>query len=100
MPISPKFEGPLMGIIIALGMGCVMSFVMVAFNVGFTESFLFIWLRAWFIGFLVGFPTAALLVPFARKRVLRVKGNKREYLSVYATRGVGLFAPNPCLSPP
>jgi hypothetical protein len=26
--ISPKFEGPLMGLIIALGMGCVMSFVM------------------------------------------------------------------------
>jgi len=78
MSISPKFEGPLMGMIIALGMGCVMSFVMIAMNVGFTESFLLIWFRAWFVGFLVGFPTAALLVPLARKIVLRVTGQKIE----------------------
>lgn len=76
MVINPKFEGPLMGIIIASGMGFVMSFVMVAVNVGFTDSFLIIWLRAWFVGFLVGFPTAAILVPFARKIVLRLTGQK------------------------
>jgi hypothetical protein len=74
--ISPKFEGPLMGVIIALGMGCVMSFVMVAMNVGFADSFLLTWFRAWFVGFLVGFPTAALLVPLARKIVLRITGQK------------------------
>ena len=76
MLISPKFEGPLMGLIIALGMGCVMSFVMVAMNVGFSDSFLLIWFRAWFVGFLVGFPTATLLVPLARKIVLRITGQK------------------------
>ena len=78
MSISPKFEGPLMGMIIALGMACVMSFVMIAINMGFTDSFLFIWLRAWFVGFLVGIPTAALVVPLARKIVLRVTGQKIE----------------------
>ncbi len=76
--ISPKFEGPLMSLIIAIGMGCVMSFVMVAINVGFTDSFLPIWFRSWFVGFLVGFPTAALLVPLARKIVLRITGQKIE----------------------
>jgi hypothetical protein len=36
-------------------------------NLGFSEEFLITWLRAWIIGLSVGFPTAAIIVPFARK---------------------------------
>jgi hypothetical protein len=58
--------------ILAAGMSLVMSFVMTAMNVGFSEFFLSAWLRRWGFGFLIGFPTAALIVPFARRIVARL----------------------------
>jgi len=67
MKINPKFSGILVSSIVAFGMSFVMSFVMVLGNLGFPEEFLITWLRAWIIGLLVGFPTAATIVPFARK---------------------------------
>jgi hypothetical protein len=47
---------------------------MTAINVGFTEYFLFAWLRSWLVGLLVGFPTAAVIVPLAQKVVIRRDG--------------------------
>jgi hypothetical protein len=67
MKLNPKFTGILMSLMIAFGMSLVMSFVMVLVNLGFSEEFLITWLRAWIIGLSVGFPTAVMIVPFARK---------------------------------
>jgi hypothetical protein len=67
MKIRPKLAGILVSFMVALGMSLVMSFVMVLVNLGFSEEFLVTWLRAWIIGLSVGFPTAAIIVPFARR---------------------------------
>ena len=76
MKINPKFTGVFMSLIIALGMSFVISFAMTAINIGFTNLFLFAWLGSWLIGLLVGFPTAALIVPLARKIVTHLTGEK------------------------
>ena len=70
MKINQRFSGILMSFMVAFGMSLVMSFVMVAANLGFSEKFLTTWFRAWIIGLSVGFPTAAVLVPAARRVVL------------------------------
>ena len=71
MRIHPRLAGLVMSFIITLGMSLVMSFTMVAINVGFSEHFLYAWLRSWLVGLIVGFPTAAVIVPLARKVVIR-----------------------------
>lgn len=68
--ISPRFAGILTSFIVAFGMSFVMSFVMVVVNLGFSEEFLMSWLRAWITGLSVGFPTAAIVVPFARRVIM------------------------------
>jgi hypothetical protein len=72
MKISPKYAGLMVTLILAITMSLVMSFFMVAMNLGFTEHFLFAWLRSWGLGFLIGFPTAALVVPVARRIVAKL----------------------------
>ncbi len=74
MRINPRFTGLLMALIISLGMSLVLSFTMVAINVGFTDYFIFAWLRSCLIGFLVGLPTATVIVPFARRTISRLTG--------------------------
>jgi hypothetical protein len=74
MKLNPKFSGILMSLMIAFVMSLVMSFVMVVVNLGFSEKFFITWLRAWLIGLSVGFPTAAVIVPLARRVVLYLTG--------------------------
>ena len=74
MRIHPRLTGTVMSFIITLGMSLVMSFTMTAINVGFAEYFLYAWLRSWLVGLLVGFPTAAVIVPLAQKVVIRRDG--------------------------
>ena len=78
MNINQKYSGILMSFIIASGMSFVMSFVMVAVNIGFSEAFINTWIRAWIIGLSVGFPSAAIIVPLARKAVLHLTSGRRE----------------------
>ncbi len=66
MKISPKYAGILMSF--------VMSLAMLAVNVGFAGNFMPMWMKAWGIGFVVGFPAAATIVPFARKAVSKITG--------------------------
>ncbi|MGD9238680.1 MAG: DUF2798 domain-containing protein [Desulfobacterales bacterium] len=74
MHIHPRLTGHVMSFIITIGMSLVMSFTMTAINVGFAEYFLYAWLRSWLVGLLVGFPTAAVIVPLAQKVVIRQDG--------------------------
>jgi len=74
MKISPKYAGIIMSFIISIGMSFVMSFAMLAVNVGFAGNFIPMWMKAWGIGFIVGFPAAAIIVPFARKAVSKITG--------------------------
>jgi hypothetical protein len=67
MKLNPKFSGILMSLMIAFVMSLVMSFVMVVVNLGFTDEFFITWLCAWLTSLSVGFPTAAIIVPFARR---------------------------------
>jgi hypothetical protein len=78
MNINPRYSGILMSFIIAFGMSFVMSFVMVAVNIGFSEEFIITWTRAWIIGLAVGFPSATLIVPLARKAVLNLTSGRKE----------------------
>jgi hypothetical protein len=78
MNINPRFSGILMSFIIAFGMSFIMSFVMVAVNIGFSEEFIITWIRAWIIGLSVGFPSAAVIVPLARKAVLYLTSGRNE----------------------
>lgn len=72
--IHPKYAGLLMSLIISFGMSLVMSFSMMAINVGFIENFGMLWMKAWATSFPVAFPTASLMVPMARKLVVKITG--------------------------
>jgi hypothetical protein len=78
MKTSPRFAGILMSFIVAFGMSLVMSFVMVVVNLGFSEEFLITWLRAWIIGLSVGFPAAAIIVPYARYLVQYITSDHKS----------------------
>lgn len=65
-----------MGVFVAFGMSCIMSFAMVAINMGFRDNFAAAWFKAWALGFAVGFPAAAILVPGARRLVQYLSGIK------------------------
>ena len=78
MKMDPKYSGILMSFIIASGMSFVMSLVMVAVNMGFSEEFIMTWIRAWGVGLAVGFPSAAVIVPLARRAVFYLTSGCRQ----------------------
>lgn len=68
-----------MSLIISFGMSFVMSLFLTAVNIGFPENFLFMWMKAWATSFPVAFPAASLMVPMARKLVVRMTGAPLGY---------------------
>lgn len=67
MKISVKYRGMLIALFASLGMSCLMSFAMLLLNLGLVAHFFQVWLKAWAVGFIVGFPAAIVVVPWAQK---------------------------------
>ena len=52
--------------LMALGMTVVMSFTTTIANEGLSSQFIGVWLSASALGFIIAFPTALIITPFAR----------------------------------
>jgi hypothetical protein len=70
--IDKKYSTLLFVTIMVLCMTFVISLALTIIRSGFTSGFTLIWLRAWGLAIIVAWPTAMLVVPFARKVVASI----------------------------
>jgi hypothetical protein len=70
--IDKKYSTLLFVTIMVLCMTFVISLALTIIRSGFSAGFTLLWLRAWGLAFIVAWPTAMLVVPFARKVVASI----------------------------
>jgi hypothetical protein len=72
MALNKKFKTYIFVICVALPLTFVMSFFNTFLRIGFIDVFFVSWLKSWLISFVVAYPVAILVVPLARKIILKI----------------------------
>ena len=70
MQVSPRFVGPLIGLITSAFTSVIMSFISLAINYGFRPDFAERWLKAAATGYIILVPIMMLLIPRIQRVVL------------------------------
>lgn len=70
--IPRRFAGLFMGLLTALSMGLIMSFVVTVINLGLRGDFIMKWMTAYVGSLPVGLPTALLVTPVVKSIVDRM----------------------------
>jgi len=70
--IDKRYSTVLFGAFMSLGMSFTMSLVLTMVNLGLVPGFLDRWVRAFATGFVIGFPTSLIIIPFVREIVNRL----------------------------
>jgi hypothetical protein len=66
LKIPKKYSGVVMGGMLSIIMGLIVSFVVTATNVGFTEDFLKRWMIAYLATLPIAFPVALIITPIVK----------------------------------
>ena len=74
MKLSPRFVGPVIGLVTGLMTSTSMSFVGLATNYGFHPDFFARWAKAAAIGYVTAVPLLMILVPIVQRFVLKQVG--------------------------
>ena len=74
MQLSPRFVGPVIGLVTGLLTSTSMSFVGLVTNYGFHPDFFARWLKAAAIGYVTAVPLMMVLVPIVQRFVMRQAG--------------------------
>ncbi|PHR71104.1 MAG: hypothetical protein COA66_10305 [Arcobacter sp.] len=70
--INKKYEFMIFSFLTSLFMSFLVSGVSLLSILGFIDGFAFLWFSAWMKAFIIAFPSVMLVIPMARKIVLRV----------------------------
>ncbi|MEQ8402005.1 MAG: DUF2798 domain-containing protein [Roseitalea porphyridii] len=72
LKIPRRFAGLVMGVLMALSMGLIMSFVVTVINLGLRGDFILRWMTAFAGALPIGLPTALIVTPLIKALVDRM----------------------------